>query len=798
MPRVLFIFLILLLGSGDVPVAAQPPATVAPVTVAIVQDGPDWYFDMLIDRVQAEVADLQEREIQFLQEARFNAQWAPERVARALEAALTAPEVDLVLAAGVLVAQEAARPDRPLPKPVLAGFMQDAALVPFSPKTNFAYILSQNRIDNDMAAMRELFTFERLHVVVDEVLARNLDGVAAAAARLQDELDLPLQLITVRNDVEEALAAIPDSVEVLYVTPLWRLNDAERRRFYEHLAARGIRTFALLGQTDVDLGALAGLAPRAETRLARRLALNLLALADGRPARELPAELILPEQLVFNEQTMRRVAYQSSVGTLLHTRLVTDGHSEDDQTAPPLTLHQALEQALQHNIRLIQATSRQDAARQDHQAARGLVWPQLEAQAGYVHIDRARAKASLGLQPESRLTAGAAVSQLLWHDEVFSQIRAAGQGVQRSAWELADARLDVAMDTALRFFEALSAQALQRVAADQLERIQENLELARLRVGVGQTGPEDALLWESELARQTADLLAARAQVQAARARLNQALGGAGPARWQLEPVTLADGQTFFLDEELRFTKGSYQVIVALTDFWRDLARRESPALMALDAAIEAQRILTEARHRARYQPTVGVRAGYERVLDRQTSGSDLGAGLGAGLAAAGLSLHIPEAPADEWYVGVAAELPLFDGGLRRARAGRATADLRYLEALREDARQQTDLAVIATYAQVLSSQPAIRLSRTRVRVAQESLALIQDRYTRGAAGIVDVLDAQGRAFGAEQAAVLAVNRYLQDLTRFQRAIAWFAWLQPAEAQAELVQHINTYLENME
>lgn len=299
------------------------------------------------------------------------------------------------------------------------------------------------------------------------------------------------------------------------------------------------------------------------------------------------------------------------------------------------------------------------------------------------------------------------------------------------------------------------------------------------------------MLWESEAARQTAAVLSARAQLLGARAALNQAMGLAPDTPWQLQAVALADAQTYFLDDSLRFATGSYHIIIALTDFWRELAQRESPALQALDAAIAAQEIMAEAGRRVRYLPKVGLRAAYDRVLDRQTEGPD----IGAGLAAAGIPLKLTEPSANEWHIGIAAELPLFDGGLRRAGAARADAELRYLQALREETRQQIDAAVMAAYARVMASQPNIRLSRTRTRLAQESLELIQKRYHRGAAGLVDVLDAQGRAFEAEQAAVVAVNQYLQDLTRFQRAIAWFAWLKPAAEQAELIAQIKAWLE---
>ncbi len=763
-----------------------PPAT---TRVGVLFDGPSWYFEELVDLVEQEVTELAESPVEFVRDPRFNANWEIERITDILSEALTEDDLDLILAAGMLMAQAAAAPDLSLSKPVVAGFPQDSALSHFETKENFSFVISRERVTRDVAKMRDLFDFDTLWIAIDRLLAEHLEGVQPLSEQLAAHLDIPVHLIPVDDDPEAALKGIPSDAQVLYITPLLRMNADARTHLFDGLAERGVLSFSLLGELDVQHGALSGITPLAQTRLARRIALNLLALADGRLAETLPREFNVPEHLIFNEDTVRRTGYRQTLGIMLQTSLI-----EDDARGPegePLSLIDALHIGLSLNTRIAAAAAQRLAAVADQRQARAVLWPQIEGQALYAEIDQDRAAASFGLQPRSRLSAGATARQILFHDRVFSQLRAAGMLAERSRWEAESQRLDVVQHVSLRFFDALSAAALVRVATDELDRIRDNLEFARLRVDVGQTGPEDVWRWEAEEARQLSELLAAQAQLNAARAALNQAMGLPADREWHLEAVELDDLQTYFLDDELAFARGDFQTIAALGTFWEQMALQTAPQLQALDAALEAQTIQANATRRSRYVPTVGVQATYDHVLDRRTEGPD----LAAGFRAAGIPFQATPPPDNEWSVALVLDIPLFDGGLRRAEAARERADLMQLQAIREEAAQQIQLGVIAAYQQVMASQPAIRLSRTRARAARDSMTLIQERYQQGTAGILELLDVQGRAFAADQAAVLAVNQYLQDLTRFQRSIAWFAWLQSPADRQQLADDVHTFLE---
>ena len=607
------------------------------LTVAVVFDGPGWYFDTLSAAVQEEVAGLSRAPVQFLFEDRFNAQWDPARYAAVLDAALTAEEVDVVFAAGVMVAQAAAVPGKVLPKPVLAGYLQDPSMIEIpltdagaSAKENFAFVVSHERIRRDLLAVHRLFRPSRVDVLMDEALVAGMQGLDGTRAGLEETLGMGLNLIPVRGDPAAALAKVPADAEVVYVTPMLRMDDGARATLYAGLNAREIPTFAMLGVTDLRVGALAGLTSVEHPRLARRMALNLLAMGAGRSAAELPVDLAVPEQLFFNEVTLGLVGFRPSVGVLLQARFLE--HADQYESGNELRLEDAVAHALVGNPDMARAASRVAEADGSRRLTRGGLGPQLSLSGQWVELDEERSAASLGMQPRSRVTAGVVLRQSIFDEMAHRRFRAAGHFLTAQTWEQADTKLDVVTEVSLRFFDALSARELVKVEEDQLERIRDLLALARLRVAVGETPREDALRWEAEEAERTAAVLVAHARAQSAMAALNVSMGLPAETPWRLAAVVLEDTETYFMDERLDFATGSFQMIRALSGFWREFGLEQSPVLQALDAAVAAQDQIVSGRRRARYLPEVGLEARVDHVVDRRTAGAgldDVAAGFG-------------------------------------------------------------------------------------------------------------------------------------------------------------------------
>ena len=76
---------------------------------------------------------------------------------------------------------------------------------------------------------------------------------------------------------------------------------------------------------------------------------------------------------------------------------------------------------------------------------------------------------------------------------------------------------------------------------------------------------------------------------------------------------------------------------------------------------------------------------------------------------------------------------------------------------------------------------------------AGRSLELVTDAYQRGAASILDLLDAQNQALVAREGAATAVFDYLLDLMAVQRAVGRFDFFLTAEQHQQFLGRLDRF-----
>ena len=112
--------LTLMVGFGSPLILAQLPV----VRIGIVLDGPSERGDEVRPVFEREITIMlqEEFDVRFPPEKRLEADWTATGVQEAIDRLLSDPEVDLVLAVGVLSSNDLARRG-PLPKPVFAPYV---------------------------------------------------------------------------------------------------------------------------------------------------------------------------------------------------------------------------------------------------------------------------------------------------------------------------------------------------------------------------------------------------------------------------------------------------------------------------------------------------------------------------------------------------------------------------------------------------------------------------------------------------------------------------------------------------
>ncbi len=765
------------------------PASPRPYAIAVVKDGPSQYFDGLDLLVRRETVALMEDKtpVTFIEDPAFNAQWDITRVQSVLDKALQDPQVDLVFAVGMLVAQEASRPDRVLDKPVISGFIQDpdAAGMPFgeddcSTKTNFNFIVVPLRTPRDLEVFHQLIPFKQLAIVADSFLLDGLKGVDEQVRIAEERLQARITLVPAHTSAEEVLQQIGPGVDAVYLTPALRMPASEWKNLLDQLAEKKLPTFSNMGHPDVELGAMAGLAPECSDRLARRIALNVQQIIMGTPPEKLSVTMPLEEHLLINARTAAAVGYSPSIEVMTQTEFI---HQEHLQRGERLTLAQAVQLALENNVDLAIKKAEVASVRQDRNRALSTLFPQAEAQGGYTRIDTDRAESSMGMQPESESRAGVQISQILYNDPLISQYRASRKTYEGMLDDQENTRLDIISSAAGAYLDLLQATALLQIEADNLKLTQSNLELARTRQKVGTSGPEEVYRWESQAASQKARVIEASSNVDKARIVLNQIMGVEMDHPWNAPPIRLGETNYYFLDGRLNALLVDNRSLAAFEQYAVRFGLRQSPLIKSLDKTMEASRIYLGQYRRRFVLPEVGLRFGYDRILNQQFINKPEPAPGSV------------EADDNEWSLALQASLPLFEGGRRVYEVAKAAAQLEQLRQTRARASQLTERNIKAVLYSINSSYPNMSLQKSASEFSQRNLDVIKDKYARGVVSILDLLDAQNQAFVAAQNHTLAVYQYLKDVHDLQRAISWFELDQNNEGKDQWIHAFTTFME---
>ena len=91
-----------------------------------------------------------------------------------------------------------------------------------------------------------------------------------------------------------------------------------------------------------------------------------------------------------------------------------------------------------------------------------------------------------------------------------------------------------------------------------------------------------------------------------------------------------------------------------------------------------------------------------------------------------------------------------------------------------DDTRLHVDQSIRANLHLAWASYLSIGLNRSAAKAARQNFRLVSELYREGAAGIIDMLDAQNSAVTTELNAANASYQFLIDLMNLQRSIGVF------------------------
>ena len=753
-------WLLLLTGLGlflaprGVPTEASDRRPVA--RIGVVSDGPDQRqdnFNRLFKQEMRHVA-AGAYEIEFPADAEVDGAWTAAGITAAVDELLGRSDLDAIVALGIGVAADVCgRSEVATPVAVPFTFGDCSTRCPSQPEFRTRSIDLRAFVARDLRAFREVTPFTRVAVLIDPTWPEACSGAEAAPE------GIGIELVAFDGTNPNVVDELPAGIDAVYLMPLEQLDDEALARLAGRLTERGLPTFSMLGESEVDRGVLAGMNTRATVAaFARGAALDVLDLLEGRGG-----ERITPArpggQLTLNMATARALGLSPSWKLRTMARLL---HDEDSRGDRPMDLETAIARAVAANLDLAVRQRRVAAGAENVREARSAYRPRLEVALAGVAIDDEHATPALGQY--ARLAAGSlTLTQLIYSDAATGNVAIQQdlQAAREHDWQAL--RLDIGRAAVSAYTGVLRTGALIRVRKQQVDLTRTNLELARLRRSLGATAASEVHRWEAELATARAGVLEALSLHRSSERQLSRLLNEPLATRWGAQQPELPAALDALGGADavalLETLEGYDRLLSSLVEE----ALEKAPELAALEAAISAQERAWQAARRASYAPTVGLEAELSEILAKDT---DRGVDLGD------FGDLIPESEDTSWQVGLQASLPIATGGGNRARRVRAGEELAALRIDRHNTREKLAQRALAALDTATASWSTISLRRQAAEAATQTQELVRAAYARGAASILDLLDAQNNALDAELAAVTSVYDFLDDWAEVQRAVA--------------------------
>jgi len=148
----------------------------------------------------------------------------------------------------------------------------------------------------------------------------------------------------------------------------------------------------------------------------------------------------------------------------------------------------------------------------------------------------------------------------------------------------------------------------------------------------------------------------------------------------------------------------------------------------------------------------------------------------------------------NEWTLVGYVSIPLWKGGRNWAAAGEKEVSLRKAHQSLSLQEQGTSLAIRAAFFDLAASSTKFELEQERESLARESQELVEDKYSKGALPLIDLLDAQTQYVNARASTISAFYTSIIDLVEVERQTGFLEFLRTPEELANFLGEMEAYI----
>ena len=360
-----------------------------------------------------------------------------------------------------------------------------------------------------------------------------------------------------------------------------------------------------------------------------------------------------------------------------------------------------------------------------------VLMPELSAFGSYTRYELNNSTIDFITGPDSEKTWGLQLSQkFTLNGRELIALKVTGESIEKSEYDLSTVKEEFLLGVASAYFDVLKTTKALDIAKANVERLTTYKDSVAVKLDLEAVPKTDMFRAEAELSNAKAELISAENRLRYAKAVLSQLAGLNGD-------YTVSDIET-----QTDPTEGR-----EVSDL-KEIAYNHRTELKAL----EKQQTVAEDQiryYRSAYWPTVSLAGNYSKT--EQEPGSAFVFNN------------------ENLSFGVTVNLPLIDGGLKRAQVGEAVSQKREADLGYRSVKKQIELEVEQSYLSVISARSALDALADQVTFAQSNYDAVLMQFRNGLSNSVDIMDANTVLVTAErqlsdarynyQLAIIKLNR---------------------------------------
>ncbi len=674
-------------------------------------------------------------------------------------------------------------------KPVIAGTILDPKLqgLPLTPEgssgiKNFNYVQAPFDIGKDLMTFKRLYDYKHLAILFNARETRMFHTLYSyfgkAVAKVSPGATFSIVEIAA-DDVEKSITGISSRVDAVYVLPLFLGDGKDKQKtVIQAVNHRKLPSFALLGETHVRMGVMASIAPdRNINAMARRIAINVLDIADGQDAGTLPVMLSRHnDNFVVNVGTFRDIDYYPSWSSLSTARLL---NLEGSQKGRKLHLRGVIREALERNLDL--QMEKIDTAVQTREVgvARAARLPRIDLATAMNVIDKNRANGGVTDPARTTWTASGTLSQTIFSDDILANYAIQQMMLESQRYQERATLMDTVITAVGAYINLLFARSNQIIQNDNLDVTLKNLDIAKNKATVGSVGASEVYRWESERAKNQISLNDAYRDLQLARMSLNRILNRPIEQRITVEDIEPATAiELLITDPGVYQYLDNFKKLARFSDFLIVEADRNLPELKQIKETLRSREREVLNKKRALYLPNVQLGGTVDKILDEYDVANKTESDLD-----------------HPWTLSVSAAWPLFTGGARHRELEKSRLQLRQIRMEEKDLYNRFHLQVRSNLETAAVSAREIKLSQEALTAARKNFRIIQAGYAEGRNTIADLIDAQNAKVNSEWGAQVARYQFVLDFLDLERSMGQFHFLDTPESKTLFLVRLQEFMD---